>query len=328
MKLIKQKIEILDHSDDLLRGSNIDMNNITEIIYGRSKNYIIDAVYDGPFEDHNQILEHCTVYLKIKIGSPIQDINYMFNIDSVLNYRNNKYSIVKEHTEDHVVTDFYITTNYRVLAENDWLEDLKFECKPTKYHEKRFSVRFICDFNYLNSILMNDSVLHSSFSFIQEKIHSFDNIIKPIKFIIPDWLNMVEGEYKSDPDYPHEYIVINNGIKTLMEPFKDEDNIIKNTYSIDYFNTMVNERNVSLGFLDTCCFSEEVYYGLINEGGCKPEQARTILPNNLKTEFVITGFISDWEKLLDLISKSDDKNNGNQLLIDEFVKKGLYSIKN
>lgn len=296
MKLIKQKIEILDHSDDLLRGSNIDMNNITEIIYGRSKNYIIDAVYDGPFEDHNQILEHCTVYLKIKIGSPIQDINYMFNIDSVLNYRNNKYSIVKEHTEDHVVTDFYITTNYRVLAENDWLEDLKFECKPTKYHEKRFSVRFICDFNYLNSILMNDSVLHSSFSLIQEKTHSFDDIIKPIEFIIPDFLNIEEGEYEQYPD------------------------------SIsDYQNDLINEKNILLSYLDIFRILEKKYYELINENNINIEQARIILPNNLKTEFIISGFISDWKKLLDSISISDNINSGNRLLIDEFIKKGLYS---
>ena len=41
--------------------------------------------------------------------------------------------------------NYHITTNYRVLYENDWLDDLKYLCEPTEYHEKRITVKFICD---------------------------------------------------------------------------------------------------------------------------------------------------------------------------------------
>ena len=33
----------------------------------------------------------------------------------------------------------------RYLIENDWLDDLKYICKPTEYHEKRITVHFVCD---------------------------------------------------------------------------------------------------------------------------------------------------------------------------------------
>ena len=39
--------------------------------------------------------------------------------------------------------------------------------------------------------------------------------------------------------------------------------------------------------------SEEIYFKLL-EQGWKPQQARAVLPNTLKTELVMTGFVSDW----------------------------------
>ena len=38
-----------------------------------------------------------------------------------------------------------ITTNLRVLVENNWLDDLKYVCEPTEHHERRYTVKFICD---------------------------------------------------------------------------------------------------------------------------------------------------------------------------------------
>ena len=45
--------------------------------------------------------------------------------------------------------------------------------------------------------------------------------------------------------------------------------------------------------------SEFSYFKLL-ELGWKPQQARQILPNALKTELVMTGFVSDWEHFFDL----------------------------
>ena len=36
----------------------------------------------------------------------------------------------------------YVTLNYRHIVENGWLDDLKYLCEPTEYHEKRVTVKF------------------------------------------------------------------------------------------------------------------------------------------------------------------------------------------
>lgn len=38
-----------------------------------------------------------------------------------------------------------ITTNLRVLVENDWLDDLKYICEPTEYHERRYTLKLTTD---------------------------------------------------------------------------------------------------------------------------------------------------------------------------------------
>lgn len=93
---------------------------------------------------HGSPLEHGTVYLKISHTSPVADRNYMKSMNSIVFYKRNKYSKVVDRTEDHFHHDVYITSNYRTLVENNRLDDLQYLCEPTEYHEKRYTVRFIC----------------------------------------------------------------------------------------------------------------------------------------------------------------------------------------
>lgn len=46
---------------------------------------------------------------------------------------------IKVKTDDKYA---YVTLNYRHIVENNWLDDLKYLCEPTEYHEKRITVRF------------------------------------------------------------------------------------------------------------------------------------------------------------------------------------------
>ena len=85
---------------------------------------------------HGSVLEHGTVYLHMKGGEASKNLQ---------GYYKNKYSVVKRIEENFIITDLYITTNYRVLVENNWLDDLKYQCEPTEFHEKRITVRFVCD---------------------------------------------------------------------------------------------------------------------------------------------------------------------------------------
>lgn len=50
---------------------------------------------------------------------------------------------------------------------------------------------------------------------------------------------------------------------------------------------------------ETMQYVEEAYLGLLDRG-CKPEEARTVLPNSLKTEVIMTTNIVGWKHFLDL----------------------------
>ena len=57
-----------------------------------------------------------------------------------------------------------------------------------------------------------------------------------------------------------------------------------------------------------------------------PQQARAILPNSLKTELVMTGFISDWKHFFELRCPLNAHPQARELAIplsEEFVKRKL-----
>lgn len=105
---------------------------------------------------HGAMLEHGTVYLRIPTGM-MAEVDHPY-----CKYLFNPYSKV---TCKYVPLDGYIymTTNYRVLVENGWLDDLKYICEPTECHEKRITVRFVCDRG-----VSHEFVRHRHFSFSQE----------------------------------------------------------------------------------------------------------------------------------------------------------------
>lgn len=147
MKLIKQSFEILDQQCGLegiykqieIAGRTCykSEDKITEY---SAKEFVDRMIKSG----HGAMLEHGTVYLAIPITT--------YAPEAVNTYLHNPYSRVNECGEliftdkyDDKVAAWCVTTNLRVLVENDCLEDLEFICEPTEFHEKRVSVKFICD---------------------------------------------------------------------------------------------------------------------------------------------------------------------------------------
>lgn len=66
----------------------------------------------------------------------------------------------------------------------------------------------------------------------------------------------------------------------------------------------------------------EFYYFKLLENGWKPQEARAVLPNSLKTELVMTGFAKDWEhffKLRDAGSAHPQARELAQPLHEEFI---------
>lgn len=86
---------------------------------------------------------------------------------------------------------------------------------------------------------------------------------------------------------------------TFIEPFWVKDIPIK-YYERSPESLFPSERCDSAAeFLYQLELIEETYFELIEEGW-KPEQARNILPNSLKTELIMTGFVSDWKHFFEL----------------------------
>ena len=211
--------------------------------------------------NHGAVLEHGTVYLKVSHTSPVADRDYMEKMNVVHFYAKNKYSKYKRVTEDHFHIDNYITTNLRVLLENNRLDDLQYLCEPTEHHEKRVTVKFICSRSIAQEITR-----HRVFSFLMESqryvAYNKDKFGGEITYIIPDWVKLRMNDLSED-DFTN---CQDKAVKRWWEAMR---------------------------------YAEYEYMGLIEEG-LKAEEARSVLPNDCKTELVMTGFISDWEHFFDL----------------------------
>jgi len=258
MKLIKPSFEILDQQPGLegiykqieLAGRTCykSEDKITE---DSAKGFVERMVKSG----HGAMLEHGTVYMFIPF-SPLNE-NYV----TCHKYGDNKYSVVKIRNEHFLLekNGCYITTNYRVLVENNWLDDLKFACDLTEWHERRVTVKFTCDRG-----VTHEFVRHRVFSFAQESTrycnYSKDKFGNELTFIIPPWCNISDN-----PSYEEEKKIW-MGEKGSFE-----------------------ER-----FMMHCLIAESHYNELI-ELQYKPQQARAVLPNAIKAELVMTGFVSDWK---------------------------------
>lgn len=279
MKLINSKVEIITQSDNTIEGiyKQIEIAGRTcyksedKITPTSAKEFVDRMIKSG----HGAMLEHGTVYLKFCINDPNHTGLEVYHrrrakFDRLLDkYTINKYSIAKVNKYNDTI---FITTNYRVLVENDWLDDLKYLCDPTESHEKRISVRWTCDRG-----VSHEFVRHRVFSFAQESTrycnYSKDKFNNELTFIIPTWLALPEGNYT----------------------YWDGDWV-----DIDKQVIQVSENDINThSFLNTLECSEYQYTMLIN-AGWKPQQARQILPNALKTELVMTGFESDWKHFFEL----------------------------
>ena len=154
---------------------------------------------------HNAMLEFGTIYLKCPIavyGIEGEDRSETNNPLEWFLY--NPYSTGEEVWNKKAPYDegyCYITTNYRVLIENNRLEDLKYLCEPTEHHEKRICVKFITDRG-----ISHELVRHRVFSFAQESTrycnYSKDKFDNELTFIVPSWVN--------EDDKPTSYDFMNS----------------------------------------------------------------------------------------------------------------------
>lgn len=288
MKLIKPSYQIIEPT-----GYTIDDIYKSIELVGRVSHKSEDRITEGSAKTfvekmmkmkHLSTCEFGTVYLYIDYHNP----SFGKIIDR---YNNNEYS--KCIVDTVFPNKAYITTNYRVLIENNWLNDLKYLCEPTEYHHKRYTVEFICDRG-----ILAEFTRHRKFSFMAESTrycnYSKGKFNNELTFIIPWWIDDVEEKsYTSFVEYH----------PTKYDPAKF--------------------------WFDVCMNSEDTYIELLDKDW-KPEQARNILPLSLKTELYMCGFAEDWEKFFELRTAPNAHSQARELAIplkEEFISRNYLQLE-
>lgn len=299
MRFIKSNFEILDQAPGLdgiykqieLAGRSCykSEDRITEDSAEKFVNMIKDR-------QHTAMLEHGTVYLYIH-----KDHAYNIIGDNwvIKQYLSNSYSVI--NTDSY--GNYHITTNYRVLYENGWLDDLKHLCEPTEYHEKRITVKFILPIS-----ISREFCRHRVLSFAEQSTrycnYNSDKFNNELTFIIPYWTDLKEARYQYwDNDWV-DAADKNNIPNTILKHFEGD--------SIDIF-------------LSQCESAEVNYKALINRG-CKAQEVREILPLCTKTELIMTGTIEQWRGFFKLRTDKAAHPQARELAIplkEEFIKRNL-----
>lgn len=269
MKLIENKIEKLEQKYDLLgvyeqieiagRTAYKSLDKIEYDENGRSKTAkaFVDkmiALY------HGSPLEHGTVYLML----PTHNSHVKY-------YDDNQYSTCElcPYMVGYSSPSFAVTTNYRVLVENNLLGDLDFICEPTEYHEKRTTFRLTCA-----RVQADSFTRHRAFSFLMESTR---------------YCNYSNDKFDEEIE--------------IVEPIR-----------WDMFN---KKQNI---FISSWEESERAYMHLI-KNNIKPEDARDVLPLQLKTELIMTGTESQWEQFFKL--RISDHAHPDAKYIAEQIKEQL-----
>lgn len=266
MKLVKPNAEFIPQEVGL-EGIYKQIERCGRVCY-KSEDKITDSSSKGFVDrmiksNHTAMLEHGTVYLAMPLETilPIEANGWG-------KYHHNPYSnsgVVCEVNGGKAVA---VTTNYRVIVENEWLDDLQFLCEPTKYHTKRYTMKFITDRG-----VSHELVRHRVFSFAQESQrycnYSKDKFNNELTYIIPSWY---EGN-------------------------EEEANALVGAIAAGL--TLKKEAEPWAYWLTSLVTAQGVYFDLLNKGWT-PQQARSVLPNATKTELVMTGFEDGWRHFFDL----------------------------
>ena len=152
MKLIKPSAQIIEPT-----GYTIDDIYKSIELAGRCSHKSEDKITETSAKDFVGRMLNMKHLATCEFGTVYLYVHSMYELD-VKKYRQNPYSKAVWANNGH-----YISTNYRTLVENNWLDDLQYLCEPTEYHHKRYTVKYICD-----RAIANEIVRHRKFSFLQE----------------------------------------------------------------------------------------------------------------------------------------------------------------
>jgi thymidylate synthase complementing protein thyX len=249
------------------------------------KDFLLRTIAKNGFKkdksSHMSVLEHATVYLRAINNS---DNAYLYD-----RYYSNPYSrVIYDINKIDNIVHICVTTNLRVLVENNWLDDLCFIASDISKHHKRYTFSIITDIGVSRELNRHrcHSISEESTRYCNYSKDKFDN---GLTFVIPEWSELEEGiiTYDLDKDgnpYNRTYYINNEKYDPMF--FNDNHSFqLKN----DFLWLVSNKQ------------AESSYLALLKRGQ-NPQQAREVLPLSLKTQVVHTAFKDDWEDFIALRS--------------------------
>lgn len=285
MKLIRSSFEVLPQAPGL-EGMYKQIEIGARNCY-KSEDKIAEGSAEKMVEfltgrKHYSPLEHGTVYMFI----PFETVSGYY---TAMNYTNNKYSKVHMRNEHFLLekNGYYITTNYRVIIENQWQDDLKYRCDATEWHEKRVSVMVTCAIG-----ISREFNRHRVFSVSEQSTrycnYSKDKFGVEITYVIPSWATNLSPEYND-----LECSGIDHNELVLLDSLKQG----------------------------------ERHYMVMMRNGAKPQEARDVLPLATATTVMYTGFVSDWKHFFELRTSNGAHPDARAIAIplrDKFNELNLF----
>ena len=314
MKIVEPQVELWKQ-EPTLEGAWHQIARATRVCYqskpreGESDEAFVNRVIlkpatreDGSIDFdkcHGAMLEHGTIYLTIPK-------NYF--VSRTIHYIHNKYSKVLFDDLFNDNNNTYITTNMRVILENNWKDDLRFICTPD-LHIERTTFSVITDIGCTRELNRHrvNSIAEQSTRYCTYSADKFGN---EITYTNNELLNI----YKFDLDFNE----INANFECLHELCKD----IVNNNEADIAYIWTSENYYIFGLLA----AEFAYLGL-KKNKVPNDVARQVLNLNTKSQAVYTAFDDDWQHFIKLRTDNiSGKVHPNMKIIADKIKE-LFNSK-
>ena len=259
MRLIKQSFEFINQTDFSLVGIKKHIERCARVSY-KSEDKITDTSYEKfvnmlESRGHDRPLEFGTVYLS-RTSQKEDNMEwldkYAYNPWSKFSFGNGSTRINGE-----LRNTVYVTTNYRVIKEHHWEDDLQYLCEPTEYHHKRYTVHMILDRGVMDEFRTHVGLSHlaESTRYVNYSKKKFGS---ELTFIKPCWLD----DEKLKLYGPYHTVIRDKSPESIF---------------------IANLNNVERDYLD------------LIKLGWTPQQARSVLPLSIKSELISCGFKDSWE---------------------------------
>ncbi len=282
MKIVEPQVELWKQ-EPTLEGVWHQIAKATRVCYqskpreGESDEAFVDRVIlkpatkeDGSIDFdkcHGAMLEHGTIYLTIPT----------YFSDNIDNYINNKYSRVAAINKSDGDYNAYVTTNMRVILENNWKDDLWF-IHPRSLHIGRTTFSVITDIGVTRELNRHrvNSIAEQSTRYCTYSADKFGN---EITYTSNDFLAYCMNDLHFDG-----FTIDSHFFHELCE---------------DIANNETNHWTPSIYYAFGLSAAEFAYLGL-KENKVPNDIARQVLNLNTKSQAIYTAFDDDWKHFIRL----------------------------